>query len=474
MYVEQLYTDCLAEAAYYIESKGEAAIVDPMRETEPYLKLAEERGATIKYVFETHFHADFVSGHLDLAKKTGASIVYGPGAQAGYDIVVAEDHQVFQLGDVRIEVLHTPGHTMESSSFLLYDEQGKANSVFTGDTLFINEVGRPDLAVKSDLSKDDLAGFLFDSLRNKIMTLPGEVIVYPGHGKGSACGRNIGDERTSTIAEQLRNNYALQPMSREEFVREVASDLPQPPQYFFHDAVMNKMGYDELDKIMAENVKPLSIDAVETFIEEGGLVVDTRSVDEFETGYVPGSLNIGLDGMYANWVGTLIKADEPVVLVTQQGRQEEAVMRFARIGYTNIKGYLEGGIEAWMSSEKPYKTVDSIEATAFRQRKEETSAEVLDVRRPTEVNACHVAGCINIPLDELRNRLNELDPDKRYMVHCAGGYRSMIAASILKRNDIEYVTNVKGGIAAIREAGVAAIAEDMSPAESGAQMDKQA
>lgn len=471
MYVEQMYTDCLAEAAYYIESNGEAAIVDPMREVEPYLELAQQRGATIKYVFETHFHADFVSGHIDLAKKTGAKIVYGPTAQAGYDIVVAEDKQRFQIGNVEIEVLHTPGHTPESSCFVLYDEEGNANGVFTGDTLFINEVGRPDLAVKSDVTKDDLAGMLYDSLRNQIMTLPGNVIVYPGHGKGSACGRNIGDERTSTIAEQLENNYALQPMSREEFVREVASNLPTPPQYFFHDAVMNKKGYDELDKIMQENVQPLSVDAVETFLEEGGIVVDTRDADIFEQGYVPGSLNIGLNGMYANWVGTLLNADVPVVVVTEEGKQDEAVLRFARIGYTNIKGYLDGGFAAWKASGKPVKQVESIEAGQFAARKAETGAEVLDVRKPTEVNASHVAGCINIPLEELPQRIGELNPAKTYMVHCAGGYRSMIASSILKNKGVDHAINVKGGIKAIREAGVASIAEDMTPEESGQQTD---
>jgi glyoxylase-like metal-dependent hydrolase (beta-lactamase superfamily II)/rhodanese-related sulfurtransferase len=453
MYIEQLYTGCLAEAAYYIESKGEAAIIDPLRETQPYIELAQKRNAKIKYVFETHFHADFVSGHIDLAKKTGASIVYGPNAEAGYEIRVAKDSEEFVLGDVKIKVLHTPGHTMESSCFLLKDENGKEVAVFTGDTLFVGDVGRPDLAVKSDLTKEDLAGHLYDSLNTKIKTLADDVIVYPGHGAGSACGKNIGKETFSTIGQQKKSNYALQPMTKQEFVHAVIDGLSEPPKYFFVDAMLNKNGYSSIEEVMTKNTLPLSIEEFEKEIKNGAVVLDARDADTFEKAYIPGAINIGLNGQYAPWVGALLDAHAPLLLVADAGKETEAVLRLARVGYENVHGYLQGGIEAWKNAGKKTETIDSISATEFVS-KINNSSHILDVRKKGEVETGMIENAQHICLSGFQNKVDELDKNQHYFIHCAGGYRSMMAASIMKQKGFNNVTNVRGGMGKIKETGI--------------------
>lgn len=460
MKVEQLYTGCLAEAAYYIESNGEAVIIDPLRETKPYIERAAADGATIKYVLETHFHADFVSGHIDLAKATGATIVFGPTAKPNFAAYIAKDGDALKVGDVTIEVLHTPGHTMESSSFLLRNEAGKPYAVFTGDTLFIGDVGRPDLAVKSDLSREDLAGFLFDSLRNKIMTLPDEVIVYPGHGAGSACGKKMAKETQSTIGHQKQLNYALRAdMTREAFITEVTTGLVDPPQYFPKNAVMNKMGYDSIDAVLQRGVVARStVEFDQIANEQEALILDLRPEAEFVKGFIPNSIFIGIDGQFASWVGTLITdLNQPLLLVTPEGREEEAVTRLARVGYDHCLGYLNGGFEAWKKAGNDYQTIDSIDANTFAERQAETA--VLDVRRESEFNTEHVVGAQNLPLDFINKRMNEIERDQTYLVHCAGGYRSLIAISILKARGFDRLVNVEGGFKAIKESGKVALSQ---------------
>jgi glyoxylase-like metal-dependent hydrolase (beta-lactamase superfamily II)/rhodanese-related sulfurtransferase len=456
MKVEQLYTGCLAEAAYYIESNGEAVIIDPLRETAPYVERAEKDGAKIKYVLETHFHADFVSGHIDLAKKTGATIVFGPTAQPNFPAYVAKDGEELKVGKVTIKVLHTPGHTMESSTFLLKDENGKDYAVFTGDTLFIGDVGRPDLAVKTDLTREDLAGHLFDSLRNKIMPLADEVIVYPGHGAGSACGKKMAKETESTVGLQKQLNYALRAdMTREEFVREVTEGLVDPPQYFPKNAVMNKMGYDSFDEVLERGVVPLSVDAFISTVESNdAMILDTRHEREFVKGFIPGSIFIGLDGQFASWVGTLITdLKQPLVLVTEPGREEEAVTRLSRVGYDYTLGFLEGGFDAWKAAGKEVDNIPSINAATFAEALRAGNETVLDVRRSSEYNTEHVVGAQNFPLDFINRNMAEVDRDRPYLLHCAGGYRSVIAASILKARGFDQLVNVEGGFKAIKESG---------------------
>ncbi len=453
MKVEQIYTGCLAEAAYYIESNGEAAIIDPLRETDPYIERAEADGARIKYVLETHFHADFVSGHLDLANKTGATIVFGPTAQPNFEAHIATDGEVLKVGNVGIKVLHTPGHTMESSTFLLFDEDGKAHAIFTGDTLFLGDVGRPDLAVKTDLSREDLAGHLFDSLRNKIMTLPDEVIVYPGHGAGSACGKKMSAETWGYLGDQKKHNYALQPMTREEFVKEVTEGLVAPPQYFPKNAVMNKMGYNSIDDVLAKGLNPLSVRAFKAaWAEEEALVIDTRHQDEFADGFIPGSIFIGIDDNFAMWVGALITDLQiPILIVAGEGRQKEVVTRLARVGYDNPIGYLDGGFEAWAEAGEEVDTVEEVTAADLAERFEAEGMNVLDVRKASEFNAQHVIGAQSFPLDFINSNMSEVSRDKRYFLHCAGGYRSMITASILKSRGFNDVVNIKGGFKALVE-----------------------
>ncbi|MCR9099108.1 MAG: rhodanese-like domain-containing protein [bacterium] len=453
MKVEQIYTGCLAEAAYYIESNGEAAIIDPLRETDPYIERAEADGARIKYVLETHFHADFVSGHLDLANKTGATIVFGPTAKPNFEAHIATDGEELKVGNVIIKVLHTPGHTMESSTFLLFDEEGKEHAIFTGDTLFLGDVGRPDLAVKTDLTREDLAGHLFDSLRNKVMTLPDEVIVYPGHGAGSACGKKMSSETWGYLGDQKKTNYALQPMTREEFVKEVTDGLVAPPQYFPKNAVMNKMGYDSIDDILAKGLNPLSVRAFKAaWAEEEALVIDTRHQDDFANGFIPGSIFIGIDDNFAMWVGALITDLQiPILIVADEGRQKEVVTRLARVGYDNPIGYLDGGFEAWTEAGEEVDTVEEVTATDLADRFDKEGMNVLDVRKASEYNAQHVVGAQNFPLDFINSNMSEVSRDKRYFLHCAGGYRSMITASILKSRGYNDVVNIKGGYKALVE-----------------------
>ncbi len=456
MKVEQIYTGCLAEAAYYIESNGEAVIIDPLRETKPYIDRAAENGAKIKYVLETHFHADFVSGHIDLAKKTGATIVFGPNAKPNYDAHVATDNEVLEVGDVKIKVLHTPGHTMESTTFLLIDEEGKNHGIFTGDTLFIGDVGRPDLAVKTDLTREDLAAHLFDSLHNKIMPLENDVIVYPGHGAGSACGKNMSKETTDTLGHQKEVNYALQPMSKEDFVKEVTKGLMPPPQYFPKNAVMNKMGYESFDSILEQGSKALSPSIFEEVVNaHGALMLDVRSGEEFAKSHVPNSIFVGLDGSFATWVGTLIEdLQQAIVVIAPEGREEEAVTRLARVGYDNTIGYLEGGVAAWKAAGKEVDSIDSISVEEFESRQNQgTVPTVVDVRKQSEYDSQHLEAnnVKNIPLDWINTSMEQFEKEKDMYLHCAGGYRSLISASILKSRGYHNVVNIEGGFDAIKE-----------------------
>ena len=450
MYVEQLYTGCLAEAAYYIESNGEAAIIDPMRETEPYLEMLEKRGARLKYVMETHFHADFVSGHLDLAKQTGAKLIFGPTAKPSYSSYIAEDGERFELGDLEFQVLHTPGHTMESSTFLLIDENKKDYAIFTGDTLFIGDVGRPDLAVKSDLTKEDLAGLLYESLHNKILPLADEVIVFPAHGAGSQCGKNLSSETVSTMGEQRKLNYALQPMTKQQFVEVVTDGIAAPPAYFPENARINREGYQNIDEILKRNLNPLPLQKFQQEINNGALVLDTRHEDMFETGSLKNSLNIPLNGQYAVWVGSLIPIDRKLVLITEPGKEHESVLRLARVGFENVAGYLEEGVDTWINAGNPVQTMISIEPEEMMEYLHK-GYELLDVRRSTEAETEHVSGAINISLIDLESRLAELDKDEKYIIHCAGGYRSMIASSILVNNGFTNIMNIHGGFSTIKK-----------------------
>ncbi|MFK7950724.1 MAG: rhodanese-like domain-containing protein [Saprospiraceae bacterium] len=456
MKIEQIYTGCLAEAAYYIESEGEAVIIDPLREVEPYLERAKADNATIKYVLETHFHADFVSGHLDLARKTGATIVYGPTADPNYEIHVAADNEILKVGKVgkvEIVVLHTPGHTMESSSFLLRDENGKDYALFSGDTLFLGDVGRPDLAIKhGEITREDLAGFLFDSLRNKIMTLADDVIVYPGHGAGSACGKKMCKSTVGTIGDQKVTNYALRAdMTREEFIKEVTTGLVEPPQYFPKNAGMNKFGYDSLDTIRERGLQTLSVRAFKAaWAEEEALVLDTRNRTEFAAGHIPSSIFIGLDGSFAMWVGALITdLKTPILFIADAGKEKEVVDRLARVGYDFPIGFLEGGFETWKTAGEDVETVEEITAEALAEQFDGENLNVLDTRKESEYSAQHIVGVTNFPLDFINRNMAQLNSDTKYYIHCAGGYRSLIAVSILKSRGVLDVVNVLGGFKAL-------------------------
>jgi glyoxylase-like metal-dependent hydrolase (beta-lactamase superfamily II)/rhodanese-related sulfurtransferase len=454
MKIEQIYTGCLAEAAYYIESNGEAAIVDPLRETAPYIKMAEERGATIKYVLETHFHADFVSGHLDLAKNTGAKIVYGPTAQPNFDAHVAEDGELLSLGNIKIKVLHTPGHTMESSTFLVLDENDQPHSIYTGDTLFIGDVGRPDLAVKTNLTQEDLASHLFDSLRNKIMPLPDHVIVYPGHGQGSACGKNMSSETSDNLGNQKRTNYALRAdMGREEFIKEVITGLVAPPQYFPKNAVMNKMGYNSFDNVLEQGMQFLSVDEFKAQLSnENTVIIDTRHHSKFTEGFIPKSIFIGIDDNFAPWMGVLIEdLNAPILMIADEGREEEVITRMARVGYDNPVGFLKGGIAAWTAAGNALDSINNMTPETFVAAYPVKEMNVLDVRKKSEYDSQHVEGVENFPLDFIYNNLSKLDKEKAYTVHCAGGYRSVAAASILKKFGVKTVSNVLGGFNAMKK-----------------------
>ncbi len=453
MKIEQIYTGCLAQGAYYIQSGNEVAIIDPLREVQPYIDQAEKAGGKIKYIFETHFHADFVSGHKDLAEKTGAQIVFGPtDMELGFDAVIAKDNQVFKLGDVEIKVLHTPGHTMESSCYLISDENGKEVAIFTGDTLFIGDVGRPDLAQKviADLTQEKLAGHLYDSLRNKIMPLADDLIVYPAHGAGSACGKNMSKETSDTLGNQKKTNYALQPMSKEAFIKEVLTGLTPPPGYFPQNVMMNIQGGDSIDDIMDRGTKALTPREFEAVANERDvLLLDTRDPQTFAKGFIPNSINIGIDGSFAVWVGTLIPdIKQEMLLVIEEGREEEVITRLARVGYDHALGYLKGGFDAWKNDGRETDSITSISAEEFAEVKD---ANILDVRKNSEFLSEHIIGAENAPLDYLNDSMLKVDKDKTYHVHCAGGYRSMIFISALKARGFEKLIDVKGGFGAIKK-----------------------
>ena len=450
MNIQQLYTNCLAQGAYYISHKGEAAIIDPLRETQPYLSLLKQNNDTLKYIFETHFHADFVSGHVDLAKETGATIVFGPNAQTSYQSHIAGDNEEFKIGGLTLRVLHTPGHTLESTTYLLLGEDKKPLCIFTGDTLFIGDVGRPDLAIKSSLSQEDLAGMLYDSLRSKIMPLPDDVIVYPAHGAGSACGKNMSKETSDTLGNQKKTNYALQNISKQEFITELTTGILPAPQYFAKNASLNKHGYKNYTDVLQTGSKALAADEFEALAKnQDHLVLDVRSADEFSTAHIPGSLFIGLDGQFAPWVGTVIEdLNTPILLVTPAGREEETVMRLSRVGYDNCLGFLAGGMPAWISAGKATGQISNTSAEDFVNNYPGPQ-RILDVRKPGEFETAHLKEAASMPLDFISHWADTLDRSQPYTVHCAGGYRSLIAISALNRKGFSGLTNVQGGFGAI-------------------------
>lgn len=468
MKIEQIYTGCLAQGAYYIESEGEAVVIDPLREIDSYVQKAARHGATIKYVFETHFHADFVSGHLDLAKATGATIVYGPTATPSFDAHIASDGEIFKLGNVTFTVLHTPGHTMESTCYLLKDEQGKEVGLFSGDTLFIGDVGRPDLAQKAThLTQEELAGLLYDSLRNKIMSLPDSLIVYPAHGAGSACGKNMSKETTDTLGHQKETNYALRAdITKAEFIKEVTTGLTTPPQYFPLNVQLNKQGYESINEVLRKGTLPLSVDAFEAAANEtNAIVLDTRDPQEFAKGFIPNSINIGIDGNFAPWVGALIPdIKQAILIVAEEGRQEEVVTRLARVGYDNAIGFLEGGLAAWKKAGKEIDTVTSITVDELADiSKASQNINMLDVRKNSEYDAEHVKDAVNASLDYVNDSMQQVDKNKTWYVHCAGGYRSMIFISILKARGFDNLVDIKGGFKAIKESGKFSITDYVCP-----------
>jgi hydroxyacylglutathione hydrolase len=457
MHVEQIYTGCLAQGAYYIVSNGEAAIIDPLREIQPYMERLAKDGVKLKYIFETHFHADFVSGHLDLSRETGAPIVYGPNANPEFECIVAEDEQVFEIGNVKIKVLHTPGHTMESTTFLLLDEQGKEHAIFSGDTLFLGDVGRPDLAQKAaSLTQEQLAGHLYDSLMNKIMPLPDDVTVYPAHGAGSACGKNMMKETVDTLGNQKKVNYALNQPNKEAFIAAVTDGLLPPPAYFGANVAMNKKGYRNVEEVINQGMTALTPEEFEVAAEStGALILDTRGNGEFAKGFIPQSVNIGVAGDFAPWVGAMIgDVNQPLLLVTDEGMEEEVVIRLSRVGFDNVLGYLKGGFTAWEAAGKEVDQVDRITADAFKSRLKVGESVVLDVRKESEYEAEHVEEAYSRPLAAINEWIKDIKPDEHFFLHCAGGYRSMIAASILQARGYRNFTEIEGGFKAIAEAGV--------------------
>ena len=458
MNIEQIYTGCLSQGAYYIESQGEAAIIDPLREVKPYLEKAKKNKATIKYIFETHFHADFVSGHVTLAKETGATIVYGPEAKTGFDSLIAKDQQEFKIGEITLTVLHTPGHTMESTTYLLRDASQKDIAIFSGDTLFLGDVGRPDLAQKAaDMTQEDLAGILYESLRKKIMPLADDVLVYPAHGAGSACGKNLSKETVGTLGEQKKTNYALRAdMTKEEFIKEVTDGLLPPPQYFPLNVKMNKEGYEDIDTVLDSGTTPLDPEAFEKLANQSGaIILDVRHQDAFAEGHIPQSIFIGIDGGFAPWVGALIgDVEQPILLVTPEGREEETVTRLARVGFDNTLGYLDGSLEAWKKAGKATDSVEGIDTTELKALNEKENLTVFDVRKPGEYLSEHLPDAKSTPLDFINEHMNEFPTGTPFYMHCAGGYRSMIAASILKSRGIHNLIDIKGGFGAIKESGM--------------------
>ncbi|MEO8770444.1 MAG: MBL fold metallo-hydrolase [Ferruginibacter sp.] len=453
MFIKQLYTNCLSEAAYYIESEGEAAIIDPLRDTESYLELAIERNANIKYIFETHFHADFVSGHLDLSKKTGAPIIFGPGAKTNFKIHNARDGEIFKLGKISFEVLHTPGHTIESSCYLLKNEDGVAHAIFTGDTLFVGDVGRPDLS-SGEMSSEELAGIMYETLQSKILPLNDNIIVYPAHGPGSSCGKNLGPNTHSTIGEEKKTNYALQAQSKEAFISSVTEGLHAAPTYFAINAKINQQGYKDLNDVKTKGTKPLSIAEVKDAIKNDKILLDTRTAPEFTEGFIPGSIFIGLEGRFAEWAATLLDFEKPIILITPPGKEEETVIRLSRVGFEKMEGYLKGGFDAWKKTGEPVDMIINVEADELLMDiPHDPNLTVVDVRKETEFGEGHLKDAINLPLGEMTDvmQLAQFEDNQNLYVHCAGGYRSVIASSMLKRQGVHNLRNILGGWGAIKE-----------------------
>ncbi len=453
MFIKQLYTGCLSEAAYYIESEGEVAIIDPLRDTDEYIQLAKERNAGIKYIFETHFHADFVSGHIDLSKQTGAPIIYGPDAKTGYKVYNSKDNEIFKLGKVSIQVLHTPGHTLESSCYLLRDENEKPYAVFTGDTLFVGDVGRPDLS-SGNLSSAELAGIMYDTIQNKILPLADDVLVYPAHGAGSSCGKNMGLETYSTIGEQKKTNYALQPQSKEEFIKAVTDGLAVAPKYFAINAQINMHGYEGLETLKQKGLTPLSIDAFKKLQGQDALVLDTRHATVFTKGFIPGSISIGLEGRFAEWAGSLLPFDKPMIIITEPGKEEETIIRLSRVGFDKIQGYLDGGFDAWAKSGEPIDMIIDVEPDELAMDiSHDPNLLVIDVRRETEYADGHVKDAQLLPLNEMNDLANlaHFEENQNLYIHCEGGYRSVIASSLLKRQGVHNLRNVLGGWRKIKQ-----------------------
>lgn len=453
MFIKQLYTACISEAAYYIESKGEAVIIDPLRDTDQYILLAAERNATIKYIFETHFHADFVSGHLDLSKKTGAPIIYGPQTTTNFPVQLAKDGEIFNLGDISFKVLHTPGHTIESSCYLLRDEKEKDYAIFTGDTLFVGDVGRPDLS-SGDMSKEELAGMMYETIQNKILPLADDVIVYPAHGAGSSCGKNLGPETFSTIKEEKLNNYALQPQKKEDFIKAVTEGLADAPIYFSVNAKINKEGYDSLDGLKSNGLRAIEIADFKNKLKEDIILLDTRNADVFVEGYIPGSIFIGLEGRFAEWAGSLLSFEKPVILITEKGMEEETITRLARVGFSKFEGYLKGGFETWQQAGEKVDMIISVEADELAMDIPfDTNLQVVDVRKELEFADGHVKDAINMPLADMTNiaLIAGFEENQNLYIHCGGGYRSVIACSLVKKQGLHNVRNIAGGWNKIKE-----------------------
>ena len=457
MLIEQIYTGCLAQGAYYIQSNGEAAIIDPLRETQPYMDRLTKDGVSLKYIFETHFHADFVSGHLDLSQKTGAPIVYGPTASPEFEAIIAEDNQIFEIGNIKIKVLHTPGHTLESSTYLLIDENGKEIAIFSGDTLFLGDVGRPDLAQKAaNMTQEDLAGMLYDSLYTKILPLADDVTVYPAHGAGSACGKNMMKETVDTIGNQKKMNYALNQPSKEAFIEAVTDGLLPPPAYFGMNVAMNKKGYESFENVLSQGMTALAVEDFENVAEQSdALILDTRANGDFAKGFIPQSINIGISGDFAPWVGAMIvEVNQPIILVTDAGMEEETVTRLSRVGFDHVLGHLQGGFQSWKDSGKEFDKVNRITAKEFDQEIEGKKVMVIDVRKESEYAAEHVNEAYNKPLAYINDWINDIEPKEHFYIHCAGGYRSMIAASILQARGYRNFTEIEGGFGAIAQTNI--------------------
>jgi len=464
MFIKQLYTPCLSEAAYYIESEGEAAVIDPLRDIDAYLQLASERGATIKYIFETHFHADFVSGHIDLSKRTGAPVIYGPGAKTEYPVKLSEDGEVYPLGKISLHVLHTPGHTLESTCYLLKDESGKPHAIFTGDTLFVGDVGRPDLS-SGEMSSEELAGILYESLKHKILPLPEDVIIYPAHGPGSSCGKNLGPNTYSTLGEEKKSNYALQATDKESFVASVTGGLKAAPKYFAINARINQRGYEDISEVTRKGTQRLSIDEFKALAEQDAIILDTRPATVFTQGFIPGSISIGLEGRFAEWAGSLLPFDQTIILITEPGKEPESVTRLSRVGFDKMAGYLDGGFEAWTKAGLPIDMIIDVEADELiMDIPFDENLVVLDVRRETEYADGHLEDARHLPLEEMTDlaKIADIEEHQQLYVHCAGGYRSVIAASLLKRQGIHNLRNVLGGWNSIKQQEKAKIVKEAS------------